>query len=232
MDRPKWQRGLDAQDTKPLGGETRWRESCGQTLGTYIISPTVLCPSARVASFLPLSVLCYHPPPSDTSSYDSPTILPRLSRSTSQRVNPNINTLLLFPNSIKKMGMLLSRLLNLPNAVAHVSLSCPSFRSAHARLRLRAATMTMHARSYAPISSKPSISSPLAASSSPRPLHQRTNSSPAFPTSRPLRPFPSINTSISKRGAAAKPVKIIEPPKNFRGEWVLNLTQAEFGRQD
>ncbi|TCD70069.1 hypothetical protein EIP91_005051 [Steccherinum ochraceum] len=96
------------------------------------------------------------------------------------------------------------------------------------------ATMTMHARSYAPITSKPSISSPLAASGTPRPLHQRTNSSPAFPTSRPLRPFPSINTPLSKRsnGPAAKPVKIIEPPKNFRGEWVLNLTQAEFGRQD
>lgn len=92
------------------------------------------------------------------------------------------------------------------------------------------ATMTMHVpRSYAP-----AASSPLAATGSPRPLHQRGNSSPAFPTSRPLRPFPSIATSFGKRanGAPAKPVKIIEPPKNFRGEFVLNLTQAEFGRQD
>ncbi|KAH8100523.1 hypothetical protein BXZ70DRAFT_155443 [Cristinia sonorae] len=97
--------------------------------------------------------------------------------------------------------------------------------------------MTMHAHSYTPITSKPAISSPLAASNpAQRPLHQRTNSSsPAFPTSRPLRPFPSINTNFpSKRsnGAPAKPVKIIEPPKNFRGEWVLNLTQAELSRQD
>lgn len=82
------------------------------------------------------------------------------------------------------------------------------------------------------VSSRPSVSSPLAAT----PAYGRpTRNAPAgrqslsFPTSRPLRPFPSINTSVSSQN---KPVKLIVPPKNFKSAFVLNLTQAELGRQD
>ncbi|KAI0076241.1 hypothetical protein K474DRAFT_1598329, partial [Panus rudis PR-1116 ss-1] len=90
---------------------------------------------------------------------------------------------------------------------------------------------------YTP-STKPTVSSPLASTAPPTrivPKRQLSNA-PAFPTSRPLRPFPSINTSIkgisSSGSAPKKPTKIIEPPKNFRGQFVLNLTQAELSRQD
>lgn len=88
------------------------------------------------------------------------------------------------------------------------------------------------------MTSRPSVSSPLAcsatynaampsratrgAASRAMPLH--------FPTSRPLRPFPSIaNTSSAQQ---KKPTKIIVPPKDFKSEFVLNLTQAELSRQD
>ncbi|KZT43924.1 hypothetical protein SISSUDRAFT_511779 [Sistotremastrum suecicum HHB10207 ss-3] len=102
----------------------------------------------------------------------------------------------------------------------------------------------------------PAFSSPLAAAqssgseglpSSSRPaVPQRA---PSFPASRPLRPFPSIAASIqtrttSKSGSTlmtspgrpksggARPVKLIEPSKHFNGGFfVLNLTQAEFSRQ-
>jgi hypothetical protein len=80
------------------------------------------------------------------------------------------------------------------------------------------------------ISSRPSVSSPLAASPAfGRPTRGVPSGRPSlsFPTSRPLRPFPSINTSVS-----SKPTKIIVPSKNFKSEFVLNLTQAEFSRQD
>ena len=78
---------------------------------------------------------------------------------------------------------------------------------------------------YSPAATRPRVSSPLAASAQPRPLPARTHS---FPTSRPLRPFPSLAVKPSQR----KPVKIIEPPANFKGAFVLNLTQAELRRQD
>ncbi|KAJ8501569.1 hypothetical protein ONZ51_g493 [Trametes cubensis] len=81
---------------------------------------------------------------------------------------------------------------------------------------------------FNPTASRPRVSSPLAASAQPRPVSSRTHS---FPTSRPLRPFPSlaVNTSTA---SSRKPVKIIEPPANFKGAFVLNLTQAELSRQD
>ncbi|KAK7694386.1 hypothetical protein QCA50_001572 [Cerrena zonata] len=95
------------------------------------------------------------------------------------------------------------------------------------------ATLTITTTTHYP-SAKPIVSSPLASNSPTRIAPKRTG--PAFPTSRPLRPFPSINANISSgpRGTTptSKPTKIIEPPKNFHGQWVLNLTQAEFGRQD
>ncbi|PSR71275.1 hypothetical protein PHLCEN_2v12789 [Hermanssonia centrifuga] len=62
-----------------------------------------------------------------------------------------------------------------------------------------------------------------------------------FPTSRPIRPFASIANSVTRtslnggsnmNGTARKPVKIIEPSKKFKSEFVLNLTQAELSRQD
>ncbi|KAI0824092.1 hypothetical protein BC628DRAFT_1420205 [Trametes gibbosa] len=74
---------------------------------------------------------------------------------------------------------------------------------------------------------RPRVSSPLAASTQPRSVPSRNHS---FPTSRPLRPFPSI--AANSQSSSRKPVKIIEPPANFKGAFVLNLTQAELSRQD
>lgn len=86
------------------------------------------------------------------------------------------------------------------------------------------------------------VSSPLASSPShklsiaiptSRPQPARN---PSFPPSRPLRPFASIAQSIAppKRGTptSKKPVKLIEQPKNHKGTFLLNLTQAELSRQD
>ncbi|KAG1783691.1 hypothetical protein EV702DRAFT_1054973 [Suillus placidus] len=78
------------------------------------------------------------------------------------------------------------------------------------------------------------VSSPLAASSlnappsgSSRALPMR----PSFPHSRPLRPFVSISQGASSR-SSKKPVKFIEPPKNSKTVFVLDLTQGELSRQD
>ncbi|KAG2149747.1 hypothetical protein BD769DRAFT_1770656 [Suillus cothurnatus] len=79
----------------------------------------------------------------------------------------------------------------------------------------------------------PYVSSPLAASSmnappgSSRALPMR----PSFPHSRPLRPFVSISQSASSR-SSKKPVKFIEPPKDSKTVFVLDLTQGELSRQD
>ncbi|KAI8995355.1 hypothetical protein BD414DRAFT_479298 [Trametes punicea] len=81
---------------------------------------------------------------------------------------------------------------------------------------------------FNPAATRPRVSSPLAASAQPRPAASRMH---AFPTSRPLRPFPSLSVSNSA-SATRKPIKIIEPPANFKGAFVLNLTQAELSRQD
>lgn len=65
----------------------------------------------------------------------------------------------------------------------------------------------------------------------PQPKRSLSITPVSFPTSRPLRPFPSMaqpRSPVSPR----KTTKIIEPPKNFKSEFVLNLTQAEFSRQD
>ncbi|KDQ12792.1 hypothetical protein BOTBODRAFT_176207 [Botryobasidium botryosum FD-172 SS1] len=55
---------------------------------------------------------------------------------------------------------------------------------------------------------------------------------PAFPSSRPLRPFASINTPPATK--AAKKTKIIEPPSGSSGAgfFVLGLTQTELARRD
>ncbi|KAI0252630.1 hypothetical protein BJV78DRAFT_1124354 [Lactifluus subvellereus] len=85
---------------------------------------------------------------------------------------------------------------------------------------------------------RPLVSSPLASPTLPSrqpPARSLATRKPSFPASRPLRPFPSITTSSvnAPRGTTKKPVKIIEPPKNYSGGcFVLNLTQAELSRQD
>ncbi|KAI9066653.1 hypothetical protein FKP32DRAFT_1609881 [Trametes sanguinea] len=82
---------------------------------------------------------------------------------------------------------------------------------------------------FNPAATRPRVSSPLAATAQPRPVPSRNHS---FPTSRPLRPFPSIALSTTAKSSSRKPVKMIEPPANFKGAFVLNLTQAELSRQD
>ncbi|KAF8845306.1 hypothetical protein BDN67DRAFT_893027 [Paxillus ammoniavirescens] len=78
----------------------------------------------------------------------------------------------------------------------------------------------------------PLVSSPLAGSthnSVAAPSRSIPKRNPHFAQSRPLRPFASIsqNTLSSK-----KPVKLIEPPQNFKTTFILDLTQGEFSRQD
>ncbi|KAG0703108.1 hypothetical protein DFH29DRAFT_917922 [Suillus ampliporus] len=97
------------------------------------------------------------------------------------------------------------------------------------------ATMTMSAvhpalRKSSPM---PYVSSPLAASSlNPAPGPSRAlPMRPSFPHSRPLRPFGSISQNSASL-SSKKPVKFIEPPKNFKTVFVLDLTQGELSRQD
>ncbi|KAH9947667.1 hypothetical protein B0H21DRAFT_315764 [Amylocystis lapponica] len=103
------------------------------------------------------------------------------------------------------------------------------------------AIMTMSATPspFNPAAVRPHVPSPLASNGLSRPAPTRSMSyAPSFPTSRPLRPFPSVANTLSgavrpSHGAPSKkPVKIIEPPANFKGAFVLNLTQAELSRQD
>ncbi|OSX67771.1 hypothetical protein POSPLADRAFT_1038167 [Postia placenta MAD-698-R-SB12] len=98
-------------------------------------------------------------------------------------------------------------------------------------------TMSAAPSSLNPASVRPHVSSPLASNALPRPPRM-TAKGPSFPTSRPLRPFPSIANTFqgasTRPGSASskKPVKIIQPPADFKCAFVLNLTQAEFSRQD
>ncbi|KAF5312804.1 hypothetical protein D9619_003353 [Psilocybe cf. subviscida] len=89
--------------------------------------------------------------------------------------------------------------------------------------------------------SRPVVSSPLADSQSGKvPAAQRivAKRNPSFPSSRALRPFPTISHLMQPQAASktstrsSKPVKLIEPPKNFKATFVLDLTQAEFCRRD
>ncbi|KAI0047977.1 hypothetical protein FA95DRAFT_1558511 [Auriscalpium vulgare] len=98
--------------------------------------------------------------------------------------------------------------------------------------------------------SRPLVSSPLASSSlAPSRADRQARAPPphprvAFPASRPLRPFASIANAFTpaqqpaahkaagKPAGAKKGVKLIQPSKNYSGTFVLNLTQAELGRQD
>ncbi|KAG1716339.1 hypothetical protein ID866_823 [Astraeus odoratus] len=89
--------------------------------------------------------------------------------------------------------------------------------------------MTSMRAPFAATAPTPYVSSPLAGSShtssaSSKLLPKRAS---CFPQSRPLRPFASVSQSTSK-----KPVKIIEPPKNFKMTFILDLTQDEFSRHD
>ena len=64
---------------------------------------------------------------------------------------------------------------------------------------------------------------------------QRRNSH--FPASRALRPFASIAQALQQPNTLSSqnrkpPVKLIEPPKNQKATFLLNLTQAELSRQD
>ncbi|TFK20155.1 hypothetical protein FA15DRAFT_600246 [Coprinopsis marcescibilis] len=93
--------------------------------------------------------------------------------------------------------------------------------------------------------SRPLVSSPLAESFGgdslshsqvPRPQPPPRRNS-GFAPSRALRPFPAISHALqpsksSNTSSNSKPIKLIEPPKNFKMTFVLDLTQAEFSRQD
>ncbi|KIJ68644.1 hypothetical protein HYDPIDRAFT_24902 [Hydnomerulius pinastri MD-312] len=79
----------------------------------------------------------------------------------------------------------------------------------------------------------PYVSSPLAGSthsSVAAPSRSIPKRSSSFGQSRPLRPFASI--SQNAMSSSKKPVKLIEPPKNFKTTFILDLTQGEFSRQD
>ncbi|KAH9937459.1 uncharacterized protein B0H18DRAFT_970734 [Fomitopsis serialis] len=98
------------------------------------------------------------------------------------------------------------------------------------------AIMTMSAgpSTLNPASARSYASSPLVPNASSRPAR-----APSFPVSRPLRPFPSIANALSSglpqrsgTSGGKRPIKIIEPPANTKCAFVLNLTQAEFSRQD
>ncbi|KAH7883808.1 hypothetical protein F5I97DRAFT_1814424, partial [Phlebopus sp. FC_14] len=81
--------------------------------------------------------------------------------------------------------------------------------------------------------SMPYVSSPLATSSHnsvAAPSRSLPKRNPSFMRSRPLRPFASISQNAPS--SSSKPVKLIEPPKNFKTTFILDLTQGEFSRQD
>ncbi|PFH46995.1 hypothetical protein AMATHDRAFT_153265, partial [Amanita thiersii Skay4041] len=88
--------------------------------------------------------------------------------------------------------------------------------------------------------SRPMISSPLAAAAADASRASRATPlvTPQRPThfqsSRALRPFPSIAHVLKQSNAksAQSSVKLIEPPKNQKGTFLLDLTPAELSRQD
>jgi len=91
--------------------------------------------------------------------------------------------------------------------------------------------------SSAAVMSRPTVSSPLAGNASP--MHTQTTAqliaprrNPSFPSSRALRPFPSIAQSLRPSCNDKKAIKIIEAPKHQQSMFVLDLTQAELSRQD
>ncbi|KAL0579801.1 hypothetical protein V5O48_002212 [Marasmius crinis-equi] len=88
--------------------------------------------------------------------------------------------------------------------------------------------------------SRPSVSSPLAgtpnAGVATKRITPKRNSS--FPSSQALRPFPTVSAALRPSpkpldtSDKKKSVKLIEPPANSRTTFVLDLSQAEFSRQD
>ncbi|KAF9036471.1 hypothetical protein BDZ89DRAFT_946417 [Hymenopellis radicata] len=85
--------------------------------------------------------------------------------------------------------------------------------------------------------SRPIVSSPLAGPTCSQGQTKRITPrrNPSFPSSRALRPFPTIATATQPLGSKSgnkKPVKLIQPPANHLHTFVLDLTQAEFSRQD
>ncbi|KAF8239759.1 hypothetical protein L208DRAFT_1236797 [Tricholoma matsutake] len=89
------------------------------------------------------------------------------------------------------------------------------------------ATMTM---------SHPLVSSPLADSSdSSRTAAQHIvpRRNPTFQSSCAVCPFPSISHTLQPTSSTKKvPVELIVPLQSYRCTFVLDLTQAEFSRQD
>ncbi|QRV86593.1 peptide methionine sulfoxide reductase [Ceratobasidium sp. AG-Ba] len=81
---------------------------------------------------------------------------------------------------------------------------------------------------------QPSVSSPLSSAfahrDAPMPASQPRRG-PAFPSSRPLRPFASINTSVMANGKPKPGVKLIEPKDTGRQFFVLGLSQSELARR-
>ncbi|KAK0198592.1 hypothetical protein F5146DRAFT_98655 [Armillaria mellea] len=76
--------------------------------------------------------------------------------------------------------------------------------------------------------SRPTISSPLAGSPCTSGQAKRIvpRRNPSFPSSRALRPFPSVAAAFQPFGSKAsnkKPIKIIEPPANHFHTFVLDL---------
>ncbi|CAA7264726.1 unnamed protein product [Cyclocybe aegerita] len=94
------------------------------------------------------------------------------------------------------------------------------------------ATMTMTV-------TRPVVSSPLADSTQgniPAVKRVVAKRNPSFAPSRALRPFPGIahlglHPTKANAPGGQRSVKLIEPPKNFKATFVLDLTQAEFSRQ-
>ncbi|KAJ1309664.1 hypothetical protein OPQ81_006430 [Rhizoctonia solani] len=94
-----------------------------------------------------------------------------------------------------------------------------------------------HASTTETVTYQPSVSSPLSAftrheSVLPGAVAQhQPRRGPAFPTSRPLRPFASMNTSVMANGKPKPTVKMIEPKDTGRQFFVLGLSQSELARR-
>ncbi|CUA68205.1 hypothetical protein RSOLAG22IIIB_03444 [Rhizoctonia solani] len=84
---------------------------------------------------------------------------------------------------------------------------------------------------------QPSVSSPLSALARHETVlpgavgQHQPRRGPAFPASRPLRPFASMNTSVMANGKPKPTVKMIEPKDTGRQFFVLGLSQSELARR-
>ncbi|KAG9126417.1 hypothetical protein FRC07_003521 [Ceratobasidium sp. 392] len=81
---------------------------------------------------------------------------------------------------------------------------------------------------------QPVVSSPLSSAFARRDVPMGANQprrGPAFPSSRPLRPFASINSPMMANGKPKPGVKLIEPKDTGRQFFVLGLSQSELARR-